>query len=198
MNRTSMKIMVLTGMLMLGHAAFASYPVFDATNNVLASLQKTMDSAFQTIQKANMQTLIEYAREEFAEEILIYEECVKQYEECLKDANGRMWVKHHAGMYAKGLDLLNGTVDMFAGLVVEGDDVGASLGEGFKILLRFHNHQVDIQGFLGFLFDGLHHGDAEGDVRHEAAVHHVAVEPVGLAAVDHLDVVFQVQEVGRQ
>ena len=90
MNRTSMKIMILTGMLMLGHAAFASYPVFDATNNVLASLQKTMDSAFQTIQKANMQTLIEYAREEFAEEILIYEECVKQYEECVKIYNKAM------------------------------------------------------------------------------------------------------------
>ena len=90
MNRTSMKIMIMTGMLMLGQAAFASYPVFDATNNVLASLQKTMDSAFQTIQKANMQTLIEYAREEFAEEILIYEECVKQYEECAKIYNKAM------------------------------------------------------------------------------------------------------------
>ena len=90
MNRTIMKIGLLVGILLLGHSAFASYPVFDATNNVLASLQKTMDSAFQTIQKANMQTLIEYAREEFAEEVLIYEECVKQYEECVKIYNKAM------------------------------------------------------------------------------------------------------------
>ena len=90
MNRTSMKTMILTGLLILGPAAFASYPVFDATNNVLASLQKTMDSAFQTIQKANMSTLIEYAKEEFAEEVMIYNECVKQYEECVKIYNKAM------------------------------------------------------------------------------------------------------------
>ena len=63
---------------------FATYPVFDATNNVLATLQKTMDSAFQTIQKANMATLIQMAKEDFAEQVAIYEECVKQYEECVK------------------------------------------------------------------------------------------------------------------
>ena len=90
MNQTSIKVSLLAGILLLGPTAFASYPVFDATNNVLASLQKTMDSAFQTIQKANMQTLIEYAREEFAEEILIYEECVKQYDECVKIYNKAM------------------------------------------------------------------------------------------------------------
>lgn len=107
-----------------------------------------------------------------------------------------MRVKHHTGMNAEGLDLLYSTVDMVASLIMEGDDVGAGLGEGLEILLRFHNHQVDIQGLPGFLLDGLHHGDAEGDIGHKAAVHHVAVEPVGLAAVDHLDIVFQVQEVG--
>ena len=84
MKATIAKLVMMTAVLLPGPATFASYPVFDATNNVLASLQKTMDSAFQTIQKANMATLIEYAREEFAEEVLIYEECVKQYEECVK------------------------------------------------------------------------------------------------------------------
>ena len=87
---------------------------------------------------------------------------------------------------------------MGAGLVVEGDDVGTRLGEGLEVLLWLHDHQVDVEGLLGFLLDGLHHGYAKGDVGHEAAVHHVAVEPVGLAAVDHLDVGFQVEEVGGE
>lgn len=65
-------------------SVFAAYPVFDATNNVLATLQKTMDSAFQTVQKANMATLIKQAKEDYAEQVAIYEECVKQYEECVK------------------------------------------------------------------------------------------------------------------
>ena len=101
-------------------------------------------------------------------------------------------------MNAEGFDLLHGAMDMGAGLVVEGDDVGARLGEGLEVLLGFHDHQVDVEGLLGFLLDGLHHGYAEGDVGHESAVHHVAVEPVGLAAVDHLDVGFQVEEVGGE
>ena len=90
MNRMKMKIGILAVLMIAGQAAFASYPVFDATNNVLASLQKTMDSAFQTIQKANMSTLIAQAKEDFAEQVKIYEECVKQYEECVKIYNQAM------------------------------------------------------------------------------------------------------------
>ncbi len=96
MNRKTIQIGIFALVLVFSQPLFASYPVFDATNNVLASLQKTMDSAFQTIQKANMQTLIEYAREEFAEEILIYEECVKQYEECVKIYNKAMEIYNWA------------------------------------------------------------------------------------------------------
>ena len=121
---------------------------------------------------------------------------VQVAEDVLQYADRGMGVEHHTGVDAEGLDLLHCTVDMGAGFIVEGDDVGAGLGEGLEVLLRLHDHQVDVEGLLGFLLDGLHHWDAEGDVRHEAAVHHVAVEPVGLAAVDHLDVSFQVEEVG--
>ena len=76
--------LVLLGLFSFPCTMFAAYPVFDATNNLLATLQKTMDSAFQTVQKANMATLIQQGKEEFAEQVKIYEECVKQYEECVK------------------------------------------------------------------------------------------------------------------
>lgn len=76
--------LVLVGLLTFPLSSFAAYPVFDATNNLLATLQKTMDSAFQTVQKANMSTLIQQGKEDFAEQVKIYEECVKQYEECVK------------------------------------------------------------------------------------------------------------------
>jgi len=76
--------LVVVGLLAFPLSSFAAYPVFDATNNLLATLQKTMDSAFQTVQKANMSTLIQQGKEDFAEQVKIYEECVKQYEECVK------------------------------------------------------------------------------------------------------------------
>ena len=70
--------------LLLPLQSFAAHAVFDATNNVLATLQKTMDSAFQTVQKANMSTLIQQGKEDFAKQVKIYDECVKQYEESVK------------------------------------------------------------------------------------------------------------------
>ena len=87
--------------LLLPLQSFAAYAVFDATNNVLATLQKTMDSAFQTVQKANMSTLIRQGKEDFAEQVKIYEECVKQYEECVKIYNQAVdthnWIDTNVG-----------------------------------------------------------------------------------------------------
>lgn len=87
--------------LLLPLQSFAAYAVFDATNNVLATLQKTMDSAFQTVQKANMSTLIQQGKDDFAEQVKIYEECVKQYEECVKIYNQAVdthnWIDTNVG-----------------------------------------------------------------------------------------------------
>ena len=63
--------LVLLGLFSFPCTMFAAYPVFDATNNLLATLQKTMDSAFQTVQKANMATLIQQGKEDFAEQVKI-------------------------------------------------------------------------------------------------------------------------------
>ena len=87
--------------LLLPLQSFAAYAVFDATNNVLATLQKTMDSAFQTVQKANMSTLIQQGKDDFAEQVKIYEECVKQYEESVKIYNQAVdthnWIDTNVG-----------------------------------------------------------------------------------------------------
>lgn len=84
MKKSIFTVLFLAAMVICPVRTFAAYAVFDATNNVLATLQKAMDSAFQTIQKANMATLIKMAKEDFAEQVKIYQECVKQYEECVK------------------------------------------------------------------------------------------------------------------
>ena len=87
--------------LLLPLKSFGTFPVFDATNNVLATLQKTMDSAFQTVQKANMATLIQQSKEDFAKQVKIYDECVKQYEESVKIYNQAIttykWIDTNVG-----------------------------------------------------------------------------------------------------
>ena len=84
MKKQFFALVLTASSLLLPLQSFAAYAVFDATNNVLATLQKTMDSAFQTVQKANMSTLIQQGKEDFAKQVKIYEECVKQYEESVK------------------------------------------------------------------------------------------------------------------
>jgi hypothetical protein len=83
-NKQFFVMILIAGFILIPTRSWATYAVFDATNNILATLQKTMDSAFQTIQKANMATLIRQAREDYAEQVKIFEECVKQYEQCVK------------------------------------------------------------------------------------------------------------------
>ena len=95
-------VFVLTASsLLLPLQSFAALAVFDATNNVLATLQKTMDSAFQTVQKANMSTLIQQGKEDFAKQVKIYDECVKQYEESVKIYNQAIttykWIDTNVG-----------------------------------------------------------------------------------------------------
>ena len=101
MKKQFFALVLTASSLLLPLQSFAAYAVFDATNNVLATLQKTMDSAFQTVQKANMSTLIQLGKDDFAEQVKIYEECVKQYEECVKIYNQAVdthnWIDTNVG-----------------------------------------------------------------------------------------------------
>ena len=68
MKKTYLLILLLGSIVFSPLSAYAAYPVFDATNNVLATLQKAMDSAYQSLQKANVATLIKQAKEDYAEQ----------------------------------------------------------------------------------------------------------------------------------
>ena len=75
-------------------------------------------------------------------------------------------------------DRLQRAVQMRAGFGMNGDDVGAGLGEGLEIGIDRRDHQMHVEGLGRVRPQRLHHVRAEGDVRHEMAVHHVEVDPV--------------------
>ena len=72
---------------------------------------------------------------------------------------------------------------------------GARSSHLLDVVLWMHNHQVNVERLLALLCNSLYDGESERDVRHEHAVHDVEVKPVGLAAVYHVDVRTQVDEV---
>ena len=86
-----------------------------------------------------------------------------------------------AGLLALGMDFVDGGMEVFLriGLHVDGDQVRSRIAEGFHIPQRADDHQMHVQGKLGGGADGLYHGDADGDVGHEQAVHHVHVDIIG-------------------
>ena len=96
------------------------------------------------------------------------------------------------------MDGVEHTVVVVAGLVVDGEDIGAGIAEVLDIAAGVLDHQVHVEGFLRMLLDVLDDGLAEGDVGHKDAVHHVDMEPVALRGVEHLDVALEVAEVGTE
>ena len=75
---------------------------------------------------------------------------------------------------------------------------GTEFGRPLDITLRTVDHIVNVKRFGTGLGYSLKHGEAKGDVGNERAVHHVEVEPVGLTAINHLDVAVEMKKVGSE
>ena len=89
-------------------------------------------------------------------------------------------------------------VQVGAGLVVHGDAVGAGLGERLEVAVGIGDHQVQLEREVGHASQRPHGVGAEGEVRHEDAIHHIDVQPFGTTALERGDGVGEVPEVGGQ
>ena len=79
---------------------------------------------------------------------------------------------------------------------MDSHQIGAGVAELLHIAHGLHDHQVNVQEHVGHLADGLHHRDADGDVGHEHAVHHVHMDVVG--GRDAVDVPLQICKIGGE
>ena len=105
---------------------------------------------------------------------------------------GGLGLEHYARPFAQGPDPLQGEAGVLlrVRLHMDGDDIRPRLAEVLHIAHRAVDHQVDIQRQGRDSPDGLHYRDADGDVGHEQAVHHVHMEVVG--AGDPADIPLQI------
>jgi hypothetical protein len=87
---------------------------------------------------------------------------------------------------------------MRPGLGMDGNDVGAGLGERRDIGVDRRNHQVAVDHLAAGLACRRHHDRAHGDVGHEVPVHHVDMDVVGPSRVDGADFLAQPGEIGRK
>ena len=99
-------------------------------------------------------------------------------------------------MGAQALDLQQGRVDGGLGLLVNVNDLHASLDQqvdGRGLMVR---HQVHVAGDLRAAADGLDVAQAHAQVGHEVAIHHVEVEAVAASLNQLVDLLAQAKEVG--
>jgi hypothetical protein len=85
-----------------------------------------------------------------------------------------------------------------AGLGLDQQMIGAGLGERREIALRLDDHQMNVERLCRRAADGLQHDGPDGDIGHEAAVHHIDMDPIGAGGVDGADLLAQSREIGRQ
>ena len=76
--------------------------------------------------------------------------------------------------------------------------IGAGRGEVVEQHLGVVDHQVTVQEQIGVGAQRFHDRRANGQVRHEVAVHHVDVKPIGPARLGRGGGIGQSSEIGRQ
>ena len=89
-------------------------------------------------------------------------------------------------------------VDRGAGLGLDEQVIRPRLGEHLEIALRLDDHEMHIEGLGSRPSDGLQHDRPDRDVGHEAAIHHIDMNPVGAGAIDRAHLLAQAREVRRQ
>ena len=80
-------------------------------------------------------------------------------------------------------------------LHMTGHEIGARVAELLHVAHRLHDHQMRIDGKRRHFADRLEHGDANGEIRHKDAVHHVKMNVV--SGGDRLNVTTEVRKIGR-
>jgi hypothetical protein len=110
----------------------------------------------------------------------------------------RAGVQRDARLHARRADRLKRAVDMRAGLHMGGQDVGPGLRVGVDIGVHGRDHQMHVHDRLHMLAERLHRRRAEGEVRHEMAVHHVHMDPIRALILDRPDLAPEIGEIGRQ
>ena len=94
--------------------------------------------------------------------------------------------------------LLRVALRICAGIRMHGNPIGAGLDKLRRVLVRIGDHQVNVHRNNRDLTHPFDNDRANGDVRHEVAVHDIDVQPIGAGRFDSLDFVFETAEIRGQ
>ena len=116
----------------------------------------------------------------------------------LEGGDRRRRVQRDAGLLAQMLDELQRAVEMRPRLGMDGDDVGARLGEIGDVGIDRRDHQMHVEGKRAVGPQRPHDDRADGQVGDEMPVHHIDMDVVGAGFRHGAHVLAQPGEVGRE
>jgi hypothetical protein len=95
-------------------------------------------------------------------------------------------IEHHARLPAEIVDLREDAVEMDrrGWLCLDKKVIGPRLGEGREVAIRLNDHQVYIERLPRGAPHRLDNHRSNPDVRHEAAVHDIDMDPIGSRRID--------------
>jgi len=105
-------------------------------------------------------------------------------------------IEGDACFHACGVNLLNGTMQVDACLVMYIHHHRAYLGSLLNVPFWSLYHKVDVEWFGARLAYSFEYRETKRDVGYEHAVHYIHVKPVSFAVIYHFYIAPQVNEVG--
>jgi len=115
-----------------------------------------------------------------------------------RDRTGR--VEDRPGLLAERADARQHAVQVNGRrrLALDEQVVGAGAGDVFQQALRLDDHQVNVEGLGSRPPHGLNHDRAEADVRDEAPIHDVHMDPVGAGRVNGAHLFGEATKIGGE
>lgn len=96
-------------------------------------------------------------------------------------------IDSQAGMYAFATDKVERRQRVVGRLEVKPDAIRTRIAEPLYIFLGVYDHQVYIERLLAILVHRYHKRKTERDIGDKRTVHHIHMQPIGIAAVYHLE-----------
>ncbi len=109
-----------------------------------------------------------------------------------------VWIERNPGFGAFAADFLENLGVVFDDFAVDSEIVGTGIEVGIDILLGVGDHEVDIKGQIGDAIDLFDDERAETQVRHEVAIHDIAMQPVDAGGFDIAELIAQAREIGGE
>ena len=91
-----------------------------------------------------------------------------------------------AGPYAFGFDEVENGHRVVHRLEMKTNRPRAGIAEPLHVFLGMNNHQMYVQRLVAIFVHRYHERKTEGNIRHKRTIHHIDMQPVRLAAVNHL------------